>query len=194
MNEICECCTEKPGRFRCSWCRIAYYCSVRCQRRHWRIHQDRCATLSIKVNLLSGESTEIRIHPLCTVSQLKEAIFAWLQNKNQSSAPLMTDFQIELMCGERLIDDDMRTIQQAGLCAAREVQVVIRTLNPDPSESSDSDPAPALVASSDSEQLTPSSPGTTSDWGDIPRPLWGSPHTSDFEPDWESSDSAPEVD
>lgn len=161
---------------------MAFYCSVRCQRRHWNLHRDWCATIPLKVSLLSGKSIEIRIHPLSTVSQLKEKIFIWMQGKNQSGS--MSDFQIEVMCGERLIHDDMLTVQQAGLCAAREIQALIRTPSP----------PPGLLESSDSERLTPSSPGTTSDWGDDPRPLWNSPHTSDFEPDWESSDSAPEID
>ena len=90
------------------------------------------------------------------------------------------------MSGKRVIDNDMSTVQEAGLCAVLEIQVVIRYPSPPPS----------LVDSSDYKRLTPSSAGTTSDWRANP-PLI-SPHTSDFESDFESSDSddedAPEID
>jgi len=43
MPKVCECCGKKGANKRCGGCHESVYCSITCQRKHWKAgHKHKC--------------------------------------------------------------------------------------------------------------------------------------------------------
>ena len=56
-KECLHCLVSKPGLTKCSRCQDAYYCSMFCQKKHWKIHKQVCQP----VDNIIGSMSQVNI-------------------------------------------------------------------------------------------------------------------------------------
>jgi hypothetical protein len=57
----CDACGSANARSRCASCRLVYYCSVDCQRSHWRTHKPECHSLDKMRGMQLGLSDLVQL-------------------------------------------------------------------------------------------------------------------------------------
>lgn len=91
----CAAC-QTPGDLRCAKCRDVYYCSVACQREHWRLHKLLC---SVSTAPAQGDEVEQTLNDSgeCThgaSEQHTSFVQAFIQELNSIDLPLSADSEL----------------------------------------------------------------------------------------------------
>ena len=50
-NKLCSFCGVPQSKFKCKGCKICYYCSKACQKKHWKGHKNACVTKTEKLKV-----------------------------------------------------------------------------------------------------------------------------------------------
>lgn len=109
-NNICDYCKiESTKLFRCSKCRSVYYCSRKCQKKHWKVSHRLTCSISPDRNETSPPSAAEELINRKNNEKEKEMMLAWQDTMEELSKVSFSEARENLFCVEnKLIPDTLK--------------------------------------------------------------------------------------